>query len=104
MNLVFEALAHPTRRAILEMLKGGSKTAGELADAFQVSKPTMSGHFAKLREAGLIQADPRGTTIVYSINLSTLEEVLLGFVGRMGFAPGAKDGAEAPAPGKGKKA
>lgn len=89
MNLVFEALAHPTRRAILEMLKSGSKTAGELADAFQVSKPTMSGHFAKLREAGLIQADQQGTTIFYSINLSTLEEVLLGFVGRMGFSAGS---------------
>jgi DNA-binding transcriptional ArsR family regulator len=87
MNVVFEALAHPTRRAILEMLKRGSRTAGELADAFDVSKPTMSGHFAKLREAGLIQADQRGTTILYSLNLSTLEEVLLGFMGRMGVAP-----------------
>jgi ArsR family transcriptional regulator, arsenate/arsenite/antimonite-responsive transcriptional repressor len=82
-NIVFEALAHPTRRAILEMLKTGSKSAGELADAFQVSKPTMSGHFAKLKEAGLIQADQKGTTIYYSINLSVLEEVLLGFMGRM---------------------
>jgi DNA-binding transcriptional ArsR family regulator len=84
MNSVFEALAHPTRRAILEMLKGGSRTAGELADAFQVSKPTMSGHFAKLKEAGLIQADQRGATILYSLNLSVLEEVLLGFMGTMG--------------------
>ena len=86
MNVVFEALAHPTRRAILEMLKGGSRTAGELAEAFDVSKPTMSGHFAKLKEAGLIQADQRGTTILYSINLTTLEEVLLGFMSRMGVA------------------
>jgi DNA-binding transcriptional ArsR family regulator len=84
MNSVFEALAHPTRRAILEMLKGGSKTAGELADAFRVSKPTMSGHFAKLKEAGLIQADQRGATILYSLNLSVLEEVLLGFMETMG--------------------
>jgi DNA-binding transcriptional ArsR family regulator len=83
MNSVFEALAHPTRRAILEMLKGGSRTAGELADAFDVSKPTMSGHFAKLKEAGLIQADQKGATILYSLNLSVLEEVLLGFVGKM---------------------
>jgi ArsR family transcriptional regulator, arsenate/arsenite/antimonite-responsive transcriptional repressor len=88
MNPVFEALAHPTRREILELLKRGSKTAGELADAFAVSKPTMSGHFAKLKEAGLIQADQKGTTIVYSLNLSTLEEVLLGFMGRMGVVPG----------------
>ncbi|MGZ8998585.1 MAG: metalloregulator ArsR/SmtB family transcription factor [Allosphingosinicella sp.] len=84
MNIVFEALAHPIRRGILEMLKGGSKSAGELADAFKVSKPTMSGHFAKLREAGLIQADQKGTTIIYSINLSVLEEVVLGFMGKMG--------------------
>lgn len=89
MNSVFEALAHPTRRQILELLKGGSKTAGELADAFHVSKPTMSGHFAKLKEAGLIQADQKGTTISYSINMSVLEEVLMGFMG--GF--GARDAA-----------
>ena len=86
MNIVFEALAHPTRRAILEMLKGGSRTAGELADAFNVSKPTMSGHFAKLKEAGLIHADQRGATIFYSINMTVLEEVLLGFMGTMGVA------------------
>lgn len=81
MNKVFEALAHPTRRAILEMLKPGAKSAGELAKAFNVSKPTMSGHFTKLKEAGLIHADQRGTTIYYSINMSVLEEVLLGFMG-----------------------
>jgi DNA-binding transcriptional ArsR family regulator len=89
-NIVFEALAHPTRRAILEMLKGGSMSAGELADAFHVSKPTMSGHFSKLKEAGLIQADQKGTTIFYSINLSVLEEVLLGFMGRVASADKVK--------------
>jgi DNA-binding transcriptional ArsR family regulator len=86
MNVIFEALAHPTRREVLEMLKAGSRTAGEIADAFPVSKPTMSAHFAKLKEAGLIQADQRGTTIIYSINLSVLEEALLGFMGRMGVS------------------
>ena len=88
MNVVFEALAHPTRREILELLKSGSKTAGELADAFDVSKPTMSGHFAKLKEAGLVHADQKGTTIFYSINMSALEEVLLGFMNRMGVRNG----------------
>ena len=88
MNTVFEALAHPTRREILEMLKSGSKTAGELAEAFDVSKPTMSGHFAKLKEAGLIHADQKGTTIFYSINMSALEEVLLGFMSKMGVSNG----------------
>lgn len=83
MNAVFEALSHPTRRAILEMLKKRSMSAGEIAEAFDVSKPTMSGHFAKLKAAGLVHADQRGASIVYSLNLSALEEVLLGFMGRM---------------------
>ena len=92
MNIVFEALAHPTRRKILELLKSGSMSAGEIADRFDVAKPTMSRHFAKLKEAGLIQADQKGTTIFYSINLSTLEEVLLGFAGAIGMSsPPGKD-------------
>ena len=88
MNVVFEALAHPTRRSILEMLKSGSKSAGEIAEAFDVSKPTMSGHFAKLKEAGLIHADQKGATIFYSVNMSVLEEVLMGFMGRLGVQDG----------------
>ena len=91
MNQLFEALAHPTRREILELLKRGSMSAGDIAARFEVSKPTMSGHFAKLRDAGLIHADKNGTSIVYSLNLSVLEEVLMGFIGRMGIAPGKKD-------------
>jgi DNA-binding transcriptional ArsR family regulator len=87
MDSVFEALSHPTRREILEILKRGSRTAGELADAFPVSKPTMSAHFAKLKAANLIQAEQRGASVVYSLNLSVLEEVLLGFMRRVGHAP-----------------
>lgn len=84
MNAAFEALAHPTRRDILALLKGGGKTAGELAAAFGVSKPTMSAHFAKLKAAGLIAAEARGATIVYTLNLSTVEEVVLGLMDRLG--------------------
>jgi len=91
MNILFEALAHPTRRDILAMLKQGSASAGAIAARFDVSKPTMSAHFSKLREAGLIHADKQGTSIVYSLNLSTLEEVLLGFMATMGIAPEEKD-------------
>ncbi len=91
MNVLFEALAHPTRREILAMLKQGSATAGNIAARFDVSKPTMSGHFAKLKDAGLIHADKNGTSIVYSLNLSTLEEVLFGFMSTMGIAPEEKD-------------
>lgn len=91
MNQLFEALAHPTRRAILELLKKGSASAGTIAAKFDVSKPTMSLHFAKLKDAGLIQADKSGTSIIYSLNLSVLEEVLVGFMGRMGIAPNNED-------------
>ena len=91
MNRLFEALAHPTRREILELLKKRSMSAGDIAARFEVSKPTMSGHFAKLRDAGLIHADKNGTSIVYSLNLSVLEGVLMGFMGRMGIAPEEKD-------------
>lgn len=83
MNDVFDALAHPIRRQILEMLKDGGKTAGALADAFPVSKPTMSAHFAKLKSAGLIQGESQHGSITYTINLSTLEGVLLGFMTRL---------------------
>lgn len=83
MDKVFDALAHPTRRRILELLKAGGMSAGDLADAFAVSKPTMSGHFARLRDAGLIQGEARGTSTVYTLNLSALEEVMMGFMGRL---------------------
>jgi DNA-binding transcriptional ArsR family regulator len=90
-NQLFEALAHPTRREILELLKKGRMSAGDIAARFDVSKPTMSGHFAKLKDAGLIHADKNGTSIVYSLNLSVLEEVLMGFMGRMGVSPEKKE-------------
>lgn len=83
MNAVFKALAHPVRRQILEMLKEGQKSAGEIADAFDLSKPTLSGHFAKLREADLIQSDQQGTTIYYRLNASVLEEAVMAFMSRM---------------------
>ncbi|UAK24121.1 metalloregulator ArsR/SmtB family transcription factor [Sphingomonas nostoxanthinifaciens] len=92
MDSVFEALSHPIRREILEMLKRGSRSAGELADAFPVSKPTMSGHFAKLKAAGLIQGEQRGSSVIYSLNLSVLEDVVLGFMRRLDARP--RKGAE----------
>jgi DNA-binding transcriptional ArsR family regulator len=88
---VFDALAHPIRRRILELLKGGGMTAGALADAFDVSKPTMSGHFAKLKAAGLIQGESRGTSTVYTLNLSAVEEVVLAFMGRLRTGEGKGD-------------
>lgn len=88
MTEVFDALSHPIRREVLEMLKRGGMTAGEIADCFPVSKPTMSGHFTKLKAAGLIRGENRSGSIVYTLNISTLEEALLGFMGRVGIGAG----------------
>jgi DNA-binding transcriptional ArsR family regulator len=85
MNAVFKALADPTRRKILELLRAREMTAGEIADRFPLSKPTMSGHFAVLREAELIEAEKAGTVITYRLRLSVLEEALLGFAGLLGI-------------------
>ena len=91
MSKVFDALSHPIRREVLELLKGGGMTAGEIADRFPVSKPTMSGHFAKLKEAGLIHGENRRGSVVYTLNMSTLEEALHGFMGRMGLGTAGGD-------------
>lgn len=88
MSDVFRALAHPVRRQILELLKSGPKSAGEIGDEVSVSKPTLSGHFAKLKAADLIQAEKSGTTIYYTLNTSVLEEAMLAFLGRMNITEG----------------
>jgi ArsR family transcriptional regulator len=81
---VFEALAHPTRRRILELLRDRDMSAGEIAEHFDVSKPTLSGHFDKLRRADLVLAEREGTSIIYSLNLSVVEDALIGLLGRLG--------------------
>ncbi len=65
-------------------------TAGELADHFPVSRPTMSAHFAVLREAGLVEAEKQGATIVYHLQLSVLEDALLAFAETFGIGPSLK--------------
>lgn len=82
---VFKALADPTRRRVLQLLRERPMTAGQLAEHFDVSRPTMSAHFAVLREANLIDATKKGTTITYRIRMSVLEEALLGFAGALGL-------------------
>lgn len=84
-NSVFKALAHPARRKVLSLLKKGPMLAGELAQAFESSWPTMSRHLAVLREADLITAERQGTQILYRINTSVLEDAagaLLGLIGK----------------------
>ena len=85
MSGVFRALADPTRRQVLALLKERPMSAGELADRFDVSKPTMSAHFNVLREAGLIDANRQGKTIIYRLRMSVLEEALMGLAQTVGL-------------------
>ena len=85
---MYKALADPTRRRVLTLLRERDMTAGELAAQFDLSWPTMSGHFAVLREADLISADRAGTTITYHLNLSVLEEAMAALLDAFRISPG----------------
>ena len=85
MSTVFKALSDPTRRQVLQHLQQGPLGAGELADLFEVSKPTMSAHFAVLVSAGLIEAEKAGRTVTYRLRLSVLEDALLSFAQLFGL-------------------
>ena len=75
MQSAFAALSDPTRRAILKLLRKESKTAGEIAERFDLSKPTLSHHFRVLRGAGLVRAERRGTSVVYTLQTNVLEDL-----------------------------
>jgi DNA-binding transcriptional ArsR family regulator len=88
---VYRALADPTRRQILRLLRERDMTAGELAERFPLAKSTLSGHFGVLRAAGLVQVERREATLLYSLNLSVLEEALAALLDM--FSVGRRDGA-----------
>ena len=75
-NTVFEALSHPVRRKVLALLKSGPMSAGDLAAHFDISRPTLSVHFAKLKEAELVAVQRQGTSLIYHLNTSVLEQAL----------------------------
>jgi DNA-binding transcriptional ArsR family regulator len=85
MSMIFKALSDSTRRSVLELLRKGPMSAGELAEPFNVAKSTMSAHFAVLREAGLVVSEKRGQSVVYELQLSVLEDALLGFAKAFGW-------------------
>src|SRR5688572_2007675 len=72
----FKAMADPTRREILRLLRRGEMTAGEIAAHFEMSKPTLSHHFAVLREAELVTSRRDGQTIWYALRTSVIEDVI----------------------------
>jgi ArsR family transcriptional regulator len=71
----FEALADGTRRTILRRLRRGSLTAGDIAQSFHLTKPTLSHHFRVLKAAGLVRAERQGTKIVYTLQTNILEDL-----------------------------
>ncbi len=75
-NEVFKALSDPTRREILRMLSHGERTAGELAEPFDMTKPSMSHHFSVLKEADLIRSRREGQQIYYALNTTVVEDVV----------------------------
>jgi DNA-binding transcriptional ArsR family regulator len=79
MNSVFKALSHPARRQILVMLRPGPLTSGEIAAAFDMAWPSVTGHLNALKEAGLVDAQRDGASIRYRLNISAAEETI-GFL------------------------
>jgi ArsR family transcriptional regulator, repressor of sdpIR and other operons len=79
MNSIFKALNDKTRRDILELLRQGDKTAGEIADHFQFTKPTISHHLDLLRQADLVISVKKGQFVYYSLNTTMVDEVIKWF-------------------------
>ena len=76
MDNLFKALNDPTRREILKLLKKKDLTAGEIADAFNISKPSISHHLEILKHADLVSSEKQGQYVLYSINTTILDDLL----------------------------
>jgi len=84
MNDAFKALSDPTRRKIIQLLKDRDLTAGEIADCFSISKPSISHHLNVLKQARLLQDERQGQNIVYSLNMTVMQEAMGWFLGLIG--------------------
>lgn len=80
MNNVFKALNDETRRKILELLKEKDLTAGEIAEQFNISKPSISHHLDILKRADLVSSEKQGQFVLYSLNTTILEDILSWFI------------------------
>jgi len=76
LNILFKALNDPIRREILDLLKEKDMAAGDIADHFNIGKPTISHHLDLLRQAELVVSEKRGQFIIYSISTTVLDEIL----------------------------
>lgn len=96
---VFKALGHPARRRILGMLRDGPLSSGDIAAAFDMSWPTITGHLTALRDAGLVETERQGSTVRYRLVISAAEEAvafLMELVGA-GVEPASAKEEEKPA-------
>src|SRR4051812_50224880 len=84
MNEAFKAFADPTRREVLRLLRGGEMTAGQLADRFDISKPSMSHHFNILKAADLIASRKDGQQVIYFLNTTVAEDLMAMFLDLFG--------------------
>jgi len=80
---VFKAMSDGTRRGILEMLREGDLSAGEIAAAFSLTKPAISHHLSVLKEAGLATERREGQQIIYTLREDSIVEAIDGFMGKL---------------------
>ncbi len=80
MGDAFKALSDPTRRKILELLQEKSLNAGEIADYFHITKPSISHHLTILKNSGLIVDERHGQNIVYSLDMSVFQDMMKWFM------------------------
>lgn len=80
MNNLFKALNDPTRREILKLLQKRDMTAGEIADSFRISKPSISHHLDLLKQANLVTAEKDGQFIYYSLNTTVIDDLMTWLV------------------------
>ena len=92
MNDVFRALADPTRREILSLLRRGPLSAGAIADHFPQNRSTLSAHFNVLKAADLVSTERQGQTILYSLNLSVFEETMAALLAVFGMGRDGNEG------------
>ena len=100
MNLVFKALSHSARRRIVAMLRSRPMASGEIAQAFDMAWPTVTGHLAILKDAGLVEAERDGVSIRYRLNISAAEEALAFLMELAGAGAGNTDTTDRAAGGE----
>lgn len=98
MDDLYKALGHPVRRKILQLLRRRAHSAGELAEEFEIAKPTLSGHLNILKNADLVTVERRATTLIYRLNMSVAEELIENVLGLLNItATDATDRTAQPA-------